>query len=135
MQLWRRMSAGARRAVLALSGTAAVAACDAGMTTAVRAPIVKVETPSVEIATGDTARLVATATDGAPLTWSSADASVARVDPQGLVTAISPGETEMELLCWLGAIHVRVPAGVDERGKIVDCNAYAERACEGSLSK
>lgn len=34
---------------------------------------------------------------------------------------LPPGETEMELLCWLGAIHVRVPADV---GVDVEAQAF-----------
>jgi hypothetical protein len=71
------------------------AGCDSGIGTGVGNPILRLETTSIELAAGDTARIVATASGGAQVTWSSSDEGIATVDTAGLVTAHAEGETEV----------------------------------------
>jgi hypothetical protein len=81
--------------VAALALAALAGGCDAAAGTASRVHVVRMETTAIDLAAGDTARLVATVTGGGTLHWSSSDAQVATVDESGLVTAREEGEVEV----------------------------------------
>nr|MCR4586737.1 Ig-like domain-containing protein [Lachnospiraceae bacterium] len=77
---------------------------------------------SITLRFGESKKLEATVTpdDAADksLTWTSADAGIARVDADGTVTAVKPGETTITATCNSG-------------GEKAECKVVVERKCAG----